>query len=90
MEIGVLIVSDNEHDMGDDEVASSEVAEVGEHMGKTLGTQIQLAGPWKLLIPNYSYYICILLITVLFICKGNSKEIKVVYRHLVQFVPIWL
>ena len=29
-------------------------------------------------------------ITVLFICKGNSKEIKVVYHHLVQFVSIWL
>jgi len=37
VEIGVLIVSDDEHDVGDDEVVSSEVAEVGECAGKTSG-----------------------------------------------------
>ena len=45
MEIGVLVVSDNELDVGDDEVALSEVAKVGERAGKTLGTWIWLAGP---------------------------------------------
>ena len=61
----MLVVSDNELNVRDDEVASSEVAKVGEHTGKTLGTWIQLAGPRKLLISNYSYYICILLINVI-------------------------
>jgi len=65
VEIGVLVIRDDKHDVGDDEVTSSEVAKVGEHTGKTLGTWIQLAGPRKLLISNYSYYICILLINVI-------------------------
>ena len=39
MEIGVLVVSDNKLDMGDDEVASSEVAKVGECVGKLGGCQ---------------------------------------------------
>jgi hypothetical protein len=34
VEIDVLVVSDNEHDMGDNGVASSKVAEVGKHVGK--------------------------------------------------------
>ena len=33
----MLVVRDDEHDVGDGEVASSEVAEVGEHVGKTWG-----------------------------------------------------
>jgi hypothetical protein len=67
VEIGVLVVSDDKHDVGDDEVASSEVAEVGERAGKTLGTWIRLAGPRKLLISNYHYHICILLINANFL-----------------------
>ncbi len=35
MEIIVLVVSDDKLDMGDDEVASSEVAEGGTHAGRT-------------------------------------------------------
>ena len=35
--MGVLVVSDNELDMGDDEVASSEVAEVVKHVRKSRG-----------------------------------------------------
>ena len=35
----MLVVRDDEHDVGDDEVASSEVAEVGEHAGKTWGRE---------------------------------------------------
>ena len=35
----MLVISDDEHDVGDDEVASSEVAEVGEHAGKTWGRE---------------------------------------------------
>ena len=35
MEIIVLIVRDNKLDMGDNEVASSEVAEGGTHVGRT-------------------------------------------------------
>jgi hypothetical protein len=34
VEIGVLVVRDNELDVGDNEVASSKVAEVGKCMGK--------------------------------------------------------
>jgi hypothetical protein len=34
VEIGVLVVRDNELDVGDNEVTSSEVAEVGKHAGK--------------------------------------------------------
>jgi hypothetical protein len=49
VEIGVLVVRDDELDVGDDEVASSEVAEVGERelrdTGKLWGTRIRLAGP---------------------------------------------
>jgi hypothetical protein len=37
VEIGVLVVKDDELDVGDDEVASSEVAEVGERAGKLWG-----------------------------------------------------
>ena len=33
----MLVVSDDELDVGDNEVASSEVAEVGERMGKRWG-----------------------------------------------------
>ena len=35
----MLVVRDDELDVGDDEVASSEVAEVGEHAGKTWGSE---------------------------------------------------
>ena len=35
--MGVLVVSDNELDMGDDEVASLEVAEVVKHVRKSRG-----------------------------------------------------
>ena len=44
MEIGVLVVRDDELDVGDDEVASSEVAEVGKH-AETSETWIRLASP---------------------------------------------
>ena len=67
----MLIIRDNKLNVGDDEVALSEVAKVGECAGNTLGTQIRLAGPRKLLISNYSYYICILLInaiSLIYIC----------------------
>jgi hypothetical protein len=37
VEINKLIVRDDELDVGDDEVASSEVAEVGERAGKLWG-----------------------------------------------------
>ena len=43
-EIGVLVVRDDKLDVGDDEVTSSEVAEVGECAG-TSGMRIQLASP---------------------------------------------
>ena len=46
----MLVVRDDELDMGDDEVMLSEVAKVGERAGKTLGMQIRLAGPRKLLL----------------------------------------
>ena len=36
MEIGVLVVRDDELDVGDDEVASSEVAEGGTCAGRTV------------------------------------------------------
>ena len=67
MEIGVLVISDDKHDVGDNEVASSEVAKMGERVGKTLGMQIRLASPQKLLISNYRYHICILLINANFL-----------------------
>jgi hypothetical protein len=34
VEIDVLVVRDNELNVGDNEVVSSEVAEVGKHVGK--------------------------------------------------------
>jgi hypothetical protein len=34
VEIDMLVVSDDEHDVGDNGVASSEVAEVGKRVGK--------------------------------------------------------
>jgi len=63
----VLVVRDDKLDVGDNEVMLSEVAEVGERAGKTLGTQIRLASPRKLLISNYRYHICILLINANFL-----------------------
>jgi len=84
-----LVVSDDEHDVGDDEVALSEVAEVGEHAGKTLGTWIWLAGPRKL-ISNYSYYICILLINVIsliYICH-TSFWLCLRHRLLASSLPL--
>ena len=35
----MLVVRDDEHDVGDVEVASSVVAEVGEHAGKSWGRE---------------------------------------------------
>jgi hypothetical protein len=37
VEIGVLVIKDDELDVGDDEVASSEVVKVGERVGKLWG-----------------------------------------------------
>ena len=54
MDIAVLVIRDDELDMGDNEVASLDVAEGGKtcgtagklwECGKTLGTRIRLAGP---------------------------------------------
>ena len=81
MEISVLIIRDDEHDVGDDEVASSEVAEVRERAGKTLGRGSGYPGPVsrggetgglrKFIILSYSYYIRILIIntsSMIYIC----------------------
>jgi hypothetical protein len=45
VEIGVLIVKDDELDVGDDEVASSEVAKVGERAGKLWGCRSSYPAP---------------------------------------------
>jgi hypothetical protein len=45
VEINKLIVRDNELDVGDDEVVSSEVAEVGERAGKLWGCESSYPAP---------------------------------------------
>jgi hypothetical protein len=74
VEIGVLVVKDDELDVGDDEVASSEVAEVGERSGDAdpvirprFPGDGGTSGLRKRLILNYNYYIRILLINTNFL-----------------------
>ena len=70
MEIGELAIRDNKLDVGNDEVALSEVAEVGE-CARKLGDADPVSRGWlkltrKLPISNYCYHICILLINTIF------------------------